>query len=53
MAFVSGAVVGAGLGLMNPEEKMDKVMRRALGGGILCFGLCIWAPSGVRAMWLA
>ena len=53
MAFMSGAVIGAGVGLMNPEEKMDKVMRRALGGGMLCFGLYIWAPAGLRAMWLA
>ena len=53
-AFGSGIMLGFGWALLNNDRFRDTkdVARTTIGGGFFVAGLYVWAPAGMRRMWL-
>ena len=45
-------MLGCGYALLNNESNAKGVVRQTLGGAIMTAGLYLWAPSGLRRLWL-
>ena len=53
-AFGSGITLGFGWALLNNDRFQDAkdVARTTIGGGFFVAGLYVWAPAGIRHVWL-
>ena len=53
-AFGSGIMLGFGWALLNNDRFQDAkdVARTTIGGGFFVAGLYVWAPAGIRRVWL-
>ena len=53
-AFGSGIMLGFGWALLNNDRFQDAkdVARTTVGGGFFVAGLYVWAPAGIRRVWL-
>ena len=53
-AFGSGIMLGFGWALLNNDRFRDTkdVARTTIGGGFFVAGLYVWAPAGIRRVWL-
>ena len=53
-AFGSGIMLGFGWALLNNDRFQDakNVARTTIGGGFFVAGLYVWAPAGIRRVWL-
>ena len=53
-AFGSGIMLGFGWALLNNDRFQDAkdVARTTIGGCFFVAGLYVWAPAGIRRVWL-
>jgi hypothetical protein len=52
IAILSGSVISLGCSfIFHTQESMRKSLIKSFGGGIFSFGVYIWAPVFLRALW--